>query len=90
MTRKNGCCGRCSLHAQSAAGVCIPVPEFQVVMSQLEQRSLDNYHQWQLNEHRRQLVDVQVGASEVQLPCSLWQAHLQGKMIAKKCVSSAM
>eukprot|EP00200_Dunaliella_tertiolecta_P016092 CAMPEP_0202414670 /NCGR_PEP_ID=MMETSP1128-20130828/33552_1 /ASSEMBLY_ACC=CAM_ASM_000463 /TAXON_ID=3047 /ORGANISM="Dunaliella tertiolecta, Strain CCMP1320" /LENGTH=266 /DNA_ID=CAMNT_0049021147 /DNA_START=56 /DNA_END=854 /DNA_ORIENTATION=+ len=35
--------------------------QIQVVMSQLEQRSLDNYHQWQLNEHRRQLVDVQVG-----------------------------
>ncbi|KAF5841867.1 hypothetical protein DUNSADRAFT_10573 [Dunaliella salina] len=35
--------------------------QIQVVMSQMEQMSLEKYHQWQLNEHRRQLVDVQVG-----------------------------
>jgi len=37
-----------------------PLREVQVVMGQLEQRISDFSHQRQLNEHRKQLVDVQV------------------------------
>ena len=45
---------------------CCFVPPPQVVMGQLEQRISDYSHQRQLNEHRKQLVDVQVSEQHQQ------------------------